>query len=111
MEGHCMKQIKRIIYMTAILSTSITITSFANRYNPETQIGPLTEEDIQNMDADLAERNYLSNQPSIEYDENTDSYYEDIYVSLSTKKNDHINTHNLKHGRRQENYFLDGRRE
>ena len=37
--------------------------------------------------------------------------YEDIYVSLSTKKNDHINTHNLKHGRRQENYFLDGRRE
>jgi glucan-binding YG repeat protein len=75
-----MKQIRRIIYITTILTTSFTITSFANRYNPETQIGPLTEDDVQNIEADLAEQNYLSNQPSIEYDENTDSYYEDTYL-------------------------------
>lgn len=107
MEGHRMKQIKRIIYMTAILSTSITITSFANRYNPETQIGPLTEEDIQNMDADLAERNYLSNQPSIEYDENTDSYYEDTYVKAkpgSWKSNDSGKWYELENG----NYYKNG---
>ncbi|WP_097004825.1 hypothetical protein [Lacrimispora amygdalina] len=75
-----MNQIRKIFYITTILSTGFTITSFANRYNPETHIGPLTEEDVQDINADQAEQKYLDNLPSIEYDENTESYYEDTYT-------------------------------
>lgn len=72
-----MKQLRRIFYMTTILSISFTVTSYANRYNQEIHVGPVTEEDVLDIKAELAEREYLASLPSIEYDENTDSYYED----------------------------------
>lgn len=113
--GDCMKQIRRIFYMATILSTSFTITSFANRYNPETQIGPLTEEDIQNMNADLAEQNYLNNLPSIGYDENTDSYYEDTCLKAkpgSWMSNDIGKWYQLENGSYYKNGWvrIDGKR-
>ena len=104
-----MKQIRRIFYITTILATSFTITSFANRYNPETQIGPLTEEDIQNMNADLSEQDYLNNLPSIGYDENTDSYYEDTYLKAepgSWMSNDIGKWYQLQNGKYYKNGWV-----
>lgn len=46
-------------------------------------IGPITEEDAQDIKADLAEQDYLNNLPSLEYDENTQSYYEDNYTKAA----------------------------
>ena len=102
-----MKQIRRIFYVATILSTSFTITSFANRYNLETHMGPVTEEDVLGMEAELAERNYLADLNSIEYDENTDSYYEDTYTKAkpgSWMSNDIGKWYQLENG----NYYRNG---
>lgn len=74
-----MKQTRKILYLTMAISIGFTMTSFAYRFDPNTHVGPVTEEDIQDIEADRAEQSILDNLSGIEYDENTRSYYEDFY--------------------------------
>ena len=73
-----MKKSRNLLCLTLVLSAGFTMTSLAQRFNPDTHIGNITEEDVQDLNMDLAEENILNNLTSaIEYDENTDTYYED----------------------------------
>lgn len=73
----------KILSLSMVMCVGFTMTSYANRFDAKTHIGPITEEDAQDIKADLAEQDYLNNLPSLEYDENTQSYYEDNYTKAA----------------------------
>lgn len=76
-----MKKSTKLLSLTLVMSAGFTMTSLAQRFNPQTHIGNITEEDVQDLNADLAEENILNGlSSSIAYDENTDTYYEDYYT-------------------------------
>lgn len=103
-----MKKGRKIFYTTIILTMGFTMTSFARRHNPSTHVGPITDEDMQDLEADIAEENILDNlSSSIEYDENTDSYYEDFYLKAkpgSWMSNDTGKWYQLENG----GYYTNG---
>lgn len=79
-----MRYISKAIYLSLTLSMICSMTAFARRYDPDAQIGPITAEDAWNLDLDRTEEDIINRITSaIEYDENTDTYYEDTYTKAA----------------------------